>query len=489
MVTSDVGLPLACNVQLNNSLAGGYSGVYNSQEEDYRQFRVDLKVQAPETVEFGQTFEYAILPTNFSLPAKISSASISKADQINLWVDLPENAQVLKVEAEEDPASIFEVKEENGRIHLTGAPSTSPADVTRWDVKNKNQWKSGGLAAKNSGGELVLKTPKITISLKSKGLVGETIQPKIRRIDPKTFSNLSFVQVYAEADAPIVGTIPAFIRCGLSQDDESRKAEGKEVLEADTFPAVKVVAKQQVPTPGQQTVATSVQINLLEADGTAFAAGSMVELLINGQKRSLTVEDSGVARFSVDLENGQETNVNVGFADNLDNSVDVSVTGGKEGASATLQRKPLYPAVARVQLTDANGKPLEAGKDVQLLVGGEQAAYTVGADGYVDISVSLRDSETKLVKVAFADQPSSFISVELKGGKDVAPVLHDSPLARTQNIPDPTGSSGPLNMDNPIVWGSILATALGLPVIGMLIKIAIDYFKIPLPYIEIRHPE
>lgn len=118
---------LACNLQLKNpggiplGLASSVEGVYNSANPTYSNFTVTLAgTSAPDTVKQGEEFDYVIDSGSIGIPAVIKAAvtaNVSKASQVNLWYELPANAEVVEIKTEGGQPGL-EVKREGNRLRI-----------------------------------------------------------------------------------------------------------------------------------------------------------------------------------------------------------------------------------------------------------------------------------------------------------------------------------------------------------------------------------
>lgn len=250
--------PLACNLQLKNprgiplGLASAVEGVYNAANSQYSNFKVTLdKTEAPSTVNHGQEFDYVIDAGTLGVPAQINAAvtaNVSRVSQLNLWYQLPENAELVSFTFE-GGAPGMEVQRVGNKLRLwMPAPQGGSQDVATWTKSNRGQFSHGGAEATKAGSTFNIAIPKVTLRLKATGAPGSRIQPGLPKADANTFSSELPIQFYADASASVflVGNVSAngFIRCGLSEDDsywpESRR--NRTNLPAEKFSAVTIEA-------------------------------------------------------------------------------------------------------------------------------------------------------------------------------------------------------------------------------------------------------
>ncbi|SDS83084.1 Rib/alpha-like domain-containing protein [Corynebacterium timonense] len=244
--------PLACNLQLKNpggiplGFASAVEGVYNSANKSYSNFKVTLdKTEAPDTVPQGETFDYIIDAGTLSVPASINAAvtaNVTRVSQLNIWYQLPQNAELVSFKAE-GGAQGLKVEREGARLRVwVPAPTKQSQDVTKWSKNTRNAFAHGGAEATKAGDSFTIAMPKITLKLKATGQPGTKIQAGLPKADANTFSPELPIQFYADASARFVLKINAngFIRCGLSEDDTYWPGENGTNLPADKFSTVTI---------------------------------------------------------------------------------------------------------------------------------------------------------------------------------------------------------------------------------------------------------
>ncbi|WJY68910.1 Rib/alpha-like domain-containing protein [Corynebacterium auris] len=245
--------PLACNLQLKDpggiplGFASAVEGVYNSANKSYSNFKVTLdKTEAPDTVPQGETFDYVIDAGTLSVPASIRAAvtaNVTRVSQLNIWYQLPQNAELVSFTAE-GGAQGLKVEREGARLRVwVPAPTKQSQDVTKWSKNTRNAFAHGGAEATKAGDSFTIAMPKITLKLKATGQPGAKIQAGLPKADANTFSPELPIQFYADASARVPFrdvNANGFIRCGLSEDDTYWPGRNRTNLPADKFSAVTI---------------------------------------------------------------------------------------------------------------------------------------------------------------------------------------------------------------------------------------------------------
>lgn len=290
--------PLACNLQLKNpgaiplGQASAVEGVYNAANKTYDNFKIKLaETSAPDTVEQGKEFDYVINAGTIGVPAQIKAAvtaNVSRVSQLNLWYELPENAEYVSHTQEGGQAGV-KVEKDGNRLRIwVPAPEKGSVDVTQWSKSTRGAYAHGGAEATKAGDYFNIDIPKVTVKLKATGEPGSTIQPGFPKVDAEKFESDLPIQFYADASAraPFVGQISAngFIRCGLSEDDtywprqrkgpnlESTKFSAVTITEAKKTEAETTTPTAKAPvtiTKGDKLPDAKAQLNGVPADATA----------------------------------------------------------------------------------------------------------------------------------------------------------------------------------------------------------------------------
>lgn len=278
--TTDMTLPLACYVQPKGSAAGLRRDI-NAGNPGFDQLQVSMSATAPSTVEQGQEFDYVIDPGMFSFPKKLSmlgqTFDASFVSQANLWIDLPENVEVVAIDYDKNTPLGFNVIQDGNRIRFVGEERRQDArqvgptghngqpvgdNPAEWipnrnffNRKNEERWFYGGAEIKTTvdgGAKLGTPLPKVTLKLKATGEPGATIQASMRKADAKSNNPQAPIQGLVRG---VVGgqVINALTRCGLSEDYTGSGSK----LPATPFPAVTIVEKKEEETPAPVTTSSS----------------------------------------------------------------------------------------------------------------------------------------------------------------------------------------------------------------------------------------
>ena len=255
--TTDVNLPLACYVYPKGRAAWLKTALDMGND-----FALSMKATAPETVEVGDEFEYVIDPGTVVLPTEMKAqgqtVEAKYISQANLWIDLPENVELVSFEYDKTTPLKFNVLQDGNRLRFVGenrrddSHTVGPVGFTgkpvgdnpaEWAGKPGSRWFYGG-AHFNAGDAKRGKLPKVTLKLKATGSPGSTAQATIRNADAKNNPPEAFVQ--GLLNGKIAGrTFNGLARCGLSEDYTGRSARK---APATPFPAVTIVEKPE-PTP------------------------------------------------------------------------------------------------------------------------------------------------------------------------------------------------------------------------------------------------
>ena len=259
--TTDVNLPLACYVYPK-----GRAAWFRTSLDLGNDFALSMKATAPETVEVGDEFEYAIDPGTVVLPTEMKAqgqtVEAKYISQANLWIDLPENVELVSFDYDKKTPLKFNVLQDGNRLRFVGenrrddSHTVGPVGFTGKPVgDNPAEWQPGrfngnearwfyGGAQFNAGDTKRGKLPKVTLKLKATGAPGSTAQATIRNADAKNNPPEAFVQ--GLLNGKIVGkTFNGLARCGLSED---YTGSGAQKAPATPFPAVTIVEKPE-PTP------------------------------------------------------------------------------------------------------------------------------------------------------------------------------------------------------------------------------------------------
>ena len=185
--TTDVNLPLACYVYPK----GGAALLRRSLDLG-NDFALSMKATAPETVEAGDEFEYVIDPGTVVLPTEMKAqgqtVEAKYISQANLWIDLPENVELVSFEYDKTTPLKFNVLQDGNRLRFVGenrrddSHTVGPVGFTgkpvgdnpaEWAGKPGSRWFYGG-AHFNAGDAKRGKLPKVTLKLKATGSPGST---------------------------------------------------------------------------------------------------------------------------------------------------------------------------------------------------------------------------------------------------------------------------------------------------------------------------
>ena len=269
--TTDVNLPLACYVYPK----GGAAFLRRSLDMG-NDFALSMKATAPETVEVGDEFEYVIDPGTVVLPTEMKAqgqtVEAKYISQANLWIDLPDNVELVSFDYDKTTPLKFNVLQDGNRLRFVGenrhpkSVQVGPIGFTgkpigdnpaEWVSNQEGRWFYGG-AQFDAGDTKKGKLPKVTLKLKATGAPGSTAQATIRNADAKNNPPEAFVQglLNGKIETKIFGvTIPkvfnGLARCGLSED---YTGSGAQKASATPFPAVTIVEKPELtpepePTP------------------------------------------------------------------------------------------------------------------------------------------------------------------------------------------------------------------------------------------------
>lgn len=424
MKTTQMTVNMACNLQINRNglglivrrLVGNAEGVYNASK--YEQLKFSPSVTAPETVEANADFDYVISPGTVGAPGQIATSlaaiTVKRADQLNVWVDLPKNAKVNDVILEGGDSRVkYEIV--NNRLRLYGKGLANESNPATWTKNGYGGWKHGGLTASkqrvNGEDMVVVNLPKIRLKMTATGTPGSKIQPTFDTADANNFPTSAFAQMYAEAEA--LGTsVHAMARCGLSDRDGISGATTKP---SDSFPAVTITERSHK---------AQALVKMLKYNGEPVAKGTAVDITVDGAAQKITVGDNGVASLpEVTLKEGATKDVAVALADHPEVKQTVTLKGqataqpeAERTATLTLPRKS-YPATLRVLVKDYLGNPIpgaevKAGEDV----------VKADSNGVAVVERTVLEDASESVTVVLVGDESVTATAELTGKKDAAPV-------------------------------------------------------------------
>lgn len=428
MKTTQMTVNMACNLQIDKdksdgtvkNFAGAAEGVYNAGK--YEQLKFTPSVTAPETVEANADFDYVISPGTVGAPGQLTAGpftiTVTSADQLNVWVDLPKNAKVNDVILE---GGDHRVKHEivNNRLRLYGKGLPNESNPATWTQNGYRGWKHGGLTASKQrvGGEdmVVVNLPKIRLKMTATGAPGSKIQPSFDTADANKFPTSAFAQMYAQATAKwglIRANAHAMARCGLSDRDGTSGATTKP---SDSFPAVTITERSHK---------AQALVKVLKYNGEPVAKGTAVDITVDGAAQKITVGDNGVASLpEVTLKEGATKDVAVALADHPEVKQTVTLKGqataqpeAERTATLTLPRKS-YPATLRVLVKDYLGNPIpgaevKAGEDV----------VKADSNGVAVVERTVLEDASESVTVVLVGDESVTATAELTGKKDAAPV-------------------------------------------------------------------
>lgn len=423
--TTEMFVPIACKISAQRaSFPGGLKGLaikaaigaaektYNYSNQEDLHFR--SKVTAPATVAPGETFDYVLDIGKVGAPKKIAIANVTRASQMNLWIDLPPTVTVKDIKLEGGDKNI-KARVEGNRLHFYGEGG---ADVTKWRAGEAydKEWKHGGLEAIDNGNTWVADMPKVTLKMEATGAEGQTIQPYFDKADPDKFPSTAFVQTYADAygeAAGISANLSAFARCGLSENDSSNKQ-----VPATPFPAVKIAK----PVVDRKAAAVVKVVNYKDEP---LAAGSKVDITVDGTKRTITLGEGGIATLpEVTIKDGATKQVTIALADNPTVKQTVTLKGQATAQpeaerTATLKTpRGRYDATVNVTVKDFRGNPIPNA----VVKIGSNDQVTANANGVATITRTLQEDQKANLRLALASDTSVTETVQIVGAADAKPI-------------------------------------------------------------------
>ena len=403
--------PLACNLQLKDpgaipfGQASGVEGVYNAANPQYSNFRVALnQTSAPDTVEQGEEFDYVIDAGKLGVPASIKAAvtaNVSRVSQMNIWYQLPENAELVSFK-QEGGLDGMKVEQVGNKLRIwTPAPTKGSKDVTQWSKDTRNQYAHGGAEATRGTSTYDIVIPKVTLRLKATGAPGSTIQAGFPKVDADSFSSELPIQFYADASAKVVfSSISAngFIRCGLSEDDKYwPRDKGGTNLPSEKFSAVKIVAPAKKNNDEHDPKAKG-SVTITEGDALPEAKAQITDFdkLPAGTTAAWASEHKTAGA-------NQQGKITVTYPDKSTDTVAVTVNVNKK-ATAADQNDPKAKGPVTITQGDALPKAEDQIADFANLPAGTKAAWTsthdkVGANQDGTITVTYADGSTDTVAV------------------------------------------------------------------------------------------
>ncbi|GAB3078671.1 Rib/alpha-like domain-containing protein [Corynebacterium aquatimens] len=355
--TTQMKVVMGCNLQIKQAdvprvfrgLLGGAEGVYNGGSDKYNMIRFAPSVTAPVEVEEGKQFDYVVELGKVGAPAQIALASVQSADQMNVWLDLPQNATLNEVVLTGgDPNVTYKVEGNRIRLFQEGG-----ADVSKWTEAGEAQWVHGGLKTKreqvNGIDQFVVDFPKVTLKMTPKdGTAGQEVAPYLDRTDPKAFSPKAFAQLYANANA-VGQNANAFVRCGLSETDTTGGDNKTE--KSDLFPSVKV--KEAKQTEAATTTPTAKDaVTITKGDALPDAKAQLSGVPANATAKWTTTH--------TEIGDDQKGGIKVTYADGSTDDVNITVNVKR----ALTQAEQFDPkAIQDPKPVYYQGEPLPAAKD------------------------------------------------------------------------------------------------------------------------------
>lgn len=424
--TTEMMVPIACKISAQRaSFPGGLKGsliktaigaaekTYNYSKQEDLHFK--SKVTAPTSVASGETFDYVLDVGKVGAPKKIAIANVTRASQMNLWIELPTTAKVDEIKLEGGDPKI-KARVEGNRLHFYG---DGGADVTKWRTGDRydGEWKHGGLEAKDNGNTWVADMPKVTLKMTATGAEGQSIQPYFDKSDPDKFPSTAFVQTYADAYGEAVGisaNLSAFARCGLSENDSSNPK-----VPATPFPAVKIVK----PAAPDRKAAAIVKVTNYKDE--PLAAGTKVDITVDGTKRTVTLGAGGTATLPAEtIKDGATKQVTIALADNASVKQTVTLKGQATAQpeaerTATLkQPRGRFDVTAKVTVKDFRGNPIPNA----VVKIGSNDEVTADGNGVATITRTLQEDQKANLRLSLADDASVTETVQLTGQANAAPV-------------------------------------------------------------------
>lgn len=419
--TTEMMVPIACKIQAKRTgMSLGVKGLIGLAEKTYNysnqeDLHFKSKVTAPATVAPGETFDYVMDIGKVGAPKQIAIATVKRGSQMNLWIELPSNATVEKVELKGGDPKI-KARIEGNRLHFYG---DGGADVTKWQTgaSNDKLWNHGGLEAIDGGALWVADMPVVTLKMKAGNNDGATIQPYFDKSDPDKFSPQAFVQVYADATGsygPISANVSAFARCGLSENDSSNPK-----VPATPFPAVKIVK----PAAPDRKAAAIVKVTNYKDE--PLATGTKVDITVDGAKRTVTLGAGGTATLPEEtIKDGATKQVTIALADAPAVKQTVTLKGQvtaqpEAERTATLkQPRGRYDVSAKVTVKDFRGNPIPNA----VVKVGSNDQVTADGNGVASITRTLQEDQSANLRLSLADDSSVTETVQLTGKPNAAPV-------------------------------------------------------------------
>lgn len=423
--------PLACNLQLKNpggipaGQASGVEGVYNSANPTYSNFKISLaKTEAPDTVEQGQEFDYVIDAGTVSVPGQIKAfvtANVSKVSQLNLWYELPANAEYVS-HTQEGGLEGIKVQKVGNKLRLwIPEPAQGSKDVTQWSKDTRDKYVHGGAEAKKAGTNFNIALPKVTVKLKATGAPGSTIQAGFPKADADKFGSDLPIQFYADASARFIVNINAngFIRCGLSEDDSywPREKNGTN-LNSTKFSAVKITAPTHATSYAPKAKAP---VTITQGDALPKAEDQIAdfEQLPAGTTAAWTTKHENVGE-------NQAGRITVTYPDKTTDTVNIAVTvkavyvpQAKSTPTTVQVGSEILDDSAQAQIGNASNAPegttfvWKTKPDTSTVAEGVQGVVTVTAPGKApqDVTVTYNVQAEPVVWAPEADE--SVVEVEL----------------------------------------------------------------------------
>ena len=429
---SNLNQPLACNLQLKDpgaipaGQASGVEGVYNAANSKYSNFRINLRqTAAPDSVEKGQEFDYVIDAGTVSIPGQINAfvtAYVSKVSQLNLWYELPANAEYVS-HTQEGGLQGIKVEKVGNKLRLwIPEPEKGSKDVTKWSKDTRGAYAHGGAEATKSGTNFNIALPKVTVKLKATGAPGSTIQAGFPKADADKFGSDLPIQFYADASAKfLLSNINAngFIRCGLSEDDSywPREKNGTN-LTSTKFSAVKITAPTHATSYAPKAKAP---VTITQGEALPKAEDQIADFaqLPAGTTATWTTKHENVGE-------NQAGRITVTYPDKTTDTVNIAVTvkapyvpQAKSTPTTVQVGSEILDDSAQAQIGNASNAPegttfvWKTKPDTSTVAEGVQGVVTVTAPGKApqDVTVAYNVQAEPVVWAPEADE--SVVEVEL----------------------------------------------------------------------------
>lgn len=258
--------------------------------------KVSFKLSAPTEVKAGEVFSLDLDLEPVAMDVPMPAGSLESASRLKLDFALPAGVSFVSADIDDSTANIkglsaFTVNEQGYQDPTGRILRVSSADnQTLGNGPNTSQSKEGGVIHRIKGNKIDLQFPKVSVKFRATTPGEKAFGVRTAGKAGQFAQDENFLTLLGRAQAPLVGTVWAPVRCAplLSQTG-----------------------------PVDESAASLLTVNALPGDGENALKYSSVDVQITGPNTG-TVKERGTYRVALTPDEGEAKDVNgvLTFTDN-----------------------------------------------------------------------------------------------------------------------------------------------------------------------------